>query len=110
MIGNGIGKRIKAILTELAFAAPLDVAERFSIADLFPKARRCGVYALEFKNGDYYVGRSVDVVRRFGGHRASKDDIISIAFKVVPRGQIAGAEKETIRRLEREGARLRNID
>ena len=110
MTGDSTGKSIEAILTELGFSAPLDVAERFSIADLFPRARRCGVYALAFKNGEYYVGRSVDVVQRFGHHRKSKDDIVSIAFKIVPKDQIAQAEKETIRRLEREGARLRNID
>lgn len=45
-----------------------DVRELESVAPLF-REERCGIYILEFSNGDRYVGQAKDVTRRFAQHR-----------------------------------------
>jgi hypothetical protein len=43
--------------------------------------RRCGVYVLDFRNGDFYVGQATDVVRRHAQHCRNHQDITAIRFR-----------------------------
>lgn len=90
-----------------------DVRELESVAPLF-REERCGIYILEFSNGDRYVGQAKDVTRRFaqhrhgGKHHPSWPDIVSLEFSAVPDRDLNEAEKATIQRQRTLGHRLRN--
>lgn len=43
----------------------------------------CGIYTLEFKGGDRYVGQTVDLTSRLAYHRRRWTDIRLFAFKGV---------------------------
>jgi hypothetical protein len=81
-----------------------------SIAGQFSKNNRCGIYILHFENGQYYVGLTVDVVRRYAEHRITHSDIEYISFKEVPENRLAEVEKETVYKLENLNKNLRNIN
>lgn len=105
------GTMLEAPWSRLAgegFAAPLSVGGRTSLADLFPKSRRCGIYVLGFADGCYYAGKSVDVVKRFAQHRAYHADIECIAFRRCGKRELSDCESHTIRMLEESGHHLRN--
>jgi hypothetical protein len=97
------------ITGDLGFGPYAFVRDRISVADLFKPNRRCGLYALHFANGDGYVGKSVDVVRRFVGHRQNHDDIVEIAFRLVPAPDQDREERAAIAACEVAAVRLRNI-
>lgn len=99
---------IDEILTATGFPNSPQVQGRSSVADLF-RRRRCGIYVLHFSNGDYYVGQTVNVVRRFAQHRHNHDDIQKISFKQVHKKQLDDEERSTVYVLENGGFRLRNI-
>ncbi|NIK61477.1 GIY-YIG nuclease family protein [Kribbella shirazensis] len=80
-----------------------------SVAHLFPKAQRCGVYILEFGNGERYVGQAVDVVRRFGNHRRIFGDIVVIEFAPCRRAELSDLERRMIQQQRARGYELRNI-
>jgi predicted GIY-YIG superfamily endonuclease len=80
-----------------------------SIAGEFTKNNRCGIYILHFSNGEYYVGLTVDVVRRYAEHRVNHPDIDYISFKEVAKSRLAEVEKETVYRLENLKKTLRNV-
>lgn len=90
-----------------------DVHEIDSIAPIF-RTGRCGVYILEFKNGDRYVGQALDVVRRFaqhvhgGKHHDPWPDIVSLQFLEVEAERLSEIEKKTISAQRAQGFRLRN--
>jgi hypothetical protein len=86
-----------------------DVGNLYTIAHLFPKAGRCGIYVLEFANGERYVGQSLDLVRRFGDHRRRVGDIASIQFLQCRRESLDELELQTIRQQRANGRTLRNI-
>ncbi|MBL8154086.1 MAG: hypothetical protein JNM70_07875, partial [Anaerolineae bacterium] len=94
-------------LAELGFNAPKIVEGRTSVAELFGK-RRCGVYVLHFANGEHYVGKSVNVVRRYMEHRHFFRDIHALSFKPVARENAVSEEKTVTHDLEIHGTRLRN--
>ncbi len=81
---------IDDILQAHGFSEPYHVEGRSSIADIFSKNERCGIYVLHFVSGDkgkYYVGQATNVVRRFADHLRNPDrsDIEKISFKTLPR-------------------------
>ena len=86
------------------------------IGPLINKARRRGIYILEFTNGEYYVGQAKNVVTRFAQHRHGHtnhnepwDDIDAVQFAFVPKSiNLNIAEAHEIRRLRDEGLQLRN--
>lgn len=96
------------LLANLGFPKAHPVAERSSIVDLFRK-RRCGIYALEFANGEAYVGKSRDVTRRFLQHKATYPDLIALWFRTLPKEELDEREQAAIRSLEASGLKLRNI-
>lgn len=97
-----------SILVAHGFSTPISIGGRASLADLFPKSRRCGIYVLGFADGCYYAGKSIDVVKRFAQHRSHHGDIESIAFRRCGKRELPARETETIRLLETNGVALRN--
>lgn len=51
-----------------------DVTNRMSIMNLFPSNDRCGIYVLYFKNGEYYIGKSLDIAVRYTQHSKTHKD------------------------------------
>jgi predicted GIY-YIG superfamily endonuclease len=97
-------------LSELGFAKSRRIEGRSSVADIYPaKLNRCGIYVLHFSNGEYYVGQTVDIVRRFAQHSHTHKDIESISFKKVARKHLNIEEENAVRHLETAQLRLRNI-
>lgn len=92
-----------------------DVSELTSISALIPAQRR-GIYVLEFCNGEYYVGQSQNIVRRFAQHRHGNtnhaeawDDIKKLWFMPVPETlNLTEIEITEIRRFRKLGKPLRN--
>lgn len=82
-----------------------------SLPAIFPiELSRCGIYVLEFKNGECYVGQTVDIFSRFSAHsRRWPDDIIALRFAPTIREDLDKAESDTIARLESSNCRLRNM-
>ena len=102
---------IRGTLARLGFSyISMDVAGRYSIADLFPnKSQRCGIYVLHFEDGEFYVGQSIDVVKRHAQHVKTYDDISRFSFMRVSRANLNAEEIRTVRALEALGEHLRNI-
>jgi hypothetical protein len=102
---------VASMLKRLGFRNPVDAPATGSIAPEFrSKSRRCGVYVLHFANGDYYVGQTIDITRRFPQHRARHGDISKVSFCPLGRRSLDLNEAQLIRLLETAGFSLRNID
>jgi hypothetical protein len=97
------------LLAGQAFPRPELVTGRSSIADLYHLGQRCGIYVLLFGNDQAYIGKSLDVVRRYAEHVRVHDDIESISFRPTRPEELDLSEQEMIRLVERSGHRLRNI-
>lgn len=82
-----------------------------TVAHLFPVSRgRRGIYRLRFDDGTGYVGRTVDVVRRFGAHRRLNPDLVALEFApATARADLGALELDEIRAERARGARLRNV-
>ncbi len=91
------------------FSQPHHVQGRDSIADLFPSGKRCGLYILQFSDGEIYAGQALDVTRRYVQHRKVHCDIEKIKFRRVAKKNLNEEERALIWMLEHEGYRLRNI-
>lgn len=91
------------------FSAPHHVQGRASIADLFPSGKRCGLYILQFSDGEIYAGQALDVTRRYVQHRKVHCDIEKISFKRVAKKKLNEEERTLIWQLEYGGYYLRNI-
>lgn len=100
---------MKSEFSDIGFEKLIYSKNRISLAECFSKNNRCGIYILQFENGDFYVGQAVDVVRRFAQHRKQNSDIAYISFKEVARELLAKIERETIFNLENRQKVLRNI-
>ena len=91
---------ILALLKTKGFTRSFNVETRRSIADLFKKNDRCGIYVLHFSDDVYYVGQAVDVVRRFVQHKKTYDDIVMLYFKDVSRTNLDEVEVEILGTVE----------
>ena len=81
-----------------------------SLASIAPGlVDRCGIYVLEFADGAEYVGQTVTVVARFRGHQHNFGDIVAIRFAPCPVGDLDRREIEIMKREERAGKDLRNV-
>ncbi|MBR4662780.1 MAG: hypothetical protein IKO93_02800, partial [Lentisphaeria bacterium] len=99
----------KQTYMKLGFPEMIDVSGRVSIADLYRSSRkRTGIYLLQFPDGDYYVGQSVDVVRRFSEHVKGKGPISGFSFFAVPKHELDQQEHRCITLLEQK-CNLKNI-
>jgi hypothetical protein len=97
------------ILKGLGFPPSQQIQERASIADLFKPGKRCGVYVLHCANAEYYIGKAIDVVKRYAQHRLVHSDIVDISFRSCAPDRLGDVEYETIERMESLGSKLRNI-
>lgn len=82
-------------------------------SDLAPSAvlslkSECGIYVLEFANGEQYVGQTIHFPIRLAKHRRTYPDIIAINFAEVPAPDLNMAEYGEIQRRRRSGILLRN--
>ena len=101
---------LEKVTRSLGYVESWLVEGRTSVADLFPPKKRCGVYILEFTNGEVYGGRAVDVTRRYVQHRQTHADIRRLHFLEVPECDQSRFEPEVIRALEASGLPTRNIE
>lgn len=95
-------------LEDYGFCQPLNVAGRYSIADLFPEKMRSGIYVLSFADGAYYAGRTRNIVARYAAHNKTHGDIQSLTFKQLSEKDQNAFERMIIHLLERQGVNLRN--
>lgn len=91
------------------FSQPQYVEGRTSIADLFTPGKRCGLYILQFSDGEVYAGQALDVTRRYVQHRKVHFDIEKISFKRLAKKHLNDEERALIWKLEGDGYLLRNI-
>ncbi|MGV0352991.1 GIY-YIG nuclease family protein [uncultured Corynebacterium sp.] len=82
-------------------------------SDLAPSAvltlkNECGIYVLEFANGEQYVGQTIHFPTRLAKHRRTYPDIIAINFSEVAAPDLNMAEYGEIQRRRRSGILLRN--
>lgn len=84
-----------------------------TVAPLFAEDERCGIYVLEFANGERYVGQAKNVVSRYSQHRHGSGqhepwgDITAIQFLQVPESDLNATEIATIQN-HATRAKLRN--
>lgn len=101
---------LETILIDLGFPEiSYDVIAHSDMGGLIPIGERCGIYVLQFANGELYAGLSINVVKRYLQHLKSYDDIVRINFKCVPPDKLKREEKRIIQSLEKAGFHLRNI-
>ncbi|WOQ15999.1 GIY-YIG nuclease family protein [Raineyella sp. W15-4] len=71
----------------------------------------CGIYVLEFADGEEYVGQTVHLLSRFSAHRRRwPGEIVAVRFREVAPELLDDAERDVVALLVRDGARLRNVD
>lgn len=63
---------------------------------IFLEPQMCGIYILEFANGERYVGKTVHLPTRFGDHRRTWDDIVAVNFAAVLPEHLDQAERAWI--------------
>lgn len=96
-------------LATLGFPELTPVSSLLSIAHLFGTSRnRCGVYFLAFCSELFYIGQSVDVVKRFAQHRRVHDDIVGFSFIPLPKSKLDNVERAMIFQVESLGFRITN--
>lgn len=100
---------INSVLQDLQFDVTHYVENRASIADLFKPDKRCGIYILHFVSGEYYVGQTVDVTRRYVQHSKNHSDIRQISFQETKLNSLNDVERKAIGIFERQGFPIRNI-
>lgn len=61
----------------------------------------CGIYTLEFKEGDRYVGQTVDLTSRIASHRRRWTDIVAVAFFECGPEELNELERTLITQTER---------
>lgn len=82
-----------------------------SLSALIGDIDRCGIYVLEFSDGELYVGQTVSLLSRFAHHRRHwPDEIRALRFAPVNPESLDRAERDVVARLAATGSRLRNVD
>src|SRR5699024_4413854 len=80
-----------------------DITGLSTVAPLFAEHERCGIYILEFADGERYVGQAKNVVNRYSQHRHGSgqhepwEDTVAIRFLQVPESDLNKVEVKTIR-------------
>ena len=95
---------------ELGFENLIDTRNRKSVADIFNVNNSCGIYILYFDNEEYYVGQTINFVKRFTQHRAKYRDIIYVSFKEIGLENLTEVERTTVHEFELLKKKLRNIN
>ncbi|WP_129588018.1 GIY-YIG nuclease family protein [Rathayibacter oskolensis] len=85
------------------------MSEAGSAAALFlGRKTLCGIYVLEFENGQRYVGQTRNIVSRYATHRRHHGDVVALSFAPCPPELLDECEVEEIRRQEAAHS-LRNL-
>lgn len=72
---------------------------------------RRGIYVLEFRDGELYVGQTVSLLARVATHaRTWPGEIVAVRFAALETGDMDAAERDVVARLVQAGSRLRNVD
>jgi hypothetical protein len=96
------------LLPALAYTR-YDMSEAGSAASLFlGRTSLCGIYVLEFENGQRYVGQTTNIVSRYATHRRHHGDVVAFSFAPCSREHLDRSEIAEIRRQESEHS-LRNL-
>ncbi|MCJ1701440.1 GIY-YIG nuclease family protein [Rathayibacter festucae] len=86
-----------------------DMSEAGSAATIFTdRTLLCGIYVLEFENGQRYVGQTRNIVSRYATHRRHHGDVIALSFASCRQADLDDYEVLEIRRQE-ASHRLRNL-
>ncbi|WP_270407498.1 GIY-YIG nuclease family protein [Brachybacterium paraconglomeratum] len=62
----------------------------------------CGIYTLEFDDGERYVGQTIDLVSRLSSHRRRWNDIIAVSFVECGAEELNDLERAMISDAERQ--------
>ncbi|TDX77568.1 hypothetical protein EDF35_3084 [Rathayibacter sp. PhB151] len=96
------------LLAPLSFTR-YDMSEAGSAATIFTdRTLLCGIYVLEFDNGQRYVGQTRNIVSRYATHRRHHGDVIALNFASCRQADLDHYEVLEIRRQE-ASHRLRNL-
>jgi hypothetical protein len=88
-----------------------EVTDGNSMSAILPvHLSRCGIYVLEFANGEEYVGQTVRLLSRIASHRRRWPDLVAVRFTRVPRDRLTEIESALIVDRRDAGVVLRNID
>jgi len=101
--------KLYRIIISDGFTPPYYVERCTNIKDFLPGSSKTGIYILHFSDETKYVGKSKEISRRFRQHSNNFSDIIAINFKEVPSDELDIAEEKTIKLLEKNKVKLRNI-
>lgn len=94
------GPQSRAAVEREGFDRSWEVRTISSLAEVIAPDERCGIYLLAFTSGDWYVGKAVDVARRFLEHRRNFGDIDRVFFKRVEPDDLRREELRLIGLLE----------
>ncbi len=102
-------EKVKKILSQHKFADFKLVKGRSSIADLYKKNERCGIYVFRIENGEYYVGQSIDCVKRFSQHIYTDiPDAQEFTCNAYDKDTLDAVEISLISEFRENGLKLRN--
>lgn len=85
------------------------LADASTVAPLFVEGERCGIYVLEFTDGERYVDQAKNVVNRYSQHchgsgqHEPLEDVIAIRFLPVPKSELDKVELATTHEQTRAG-------
>lgn len=102
-------KNISILLKERGFSLPLYIKGCCDINHFFENTNKVGIYILHFSDDTKYVGKSIDILKRFKQHNLNYNDIDAISFKPVTINKLDEVEQKTIAFLESNNIQLRNI-
>lgn len=93
----------------LNFPKPFITKDLWSIANFFKKSEsRCGIYMFSLPYDLFYIGQSIDVVKRFAQHKRSHPVIYAFSFLPTPPCNLDKIEQQLILEAQRKEISLAN--
>lgn len=87
-----------------------DMSDAGSAASLFVSAASvCGIYVLEFADGQRYVGQTTNITKRYATHRRRHGDVVAFSFASCPPDALDEHERAQVR-VEETRHSLRNLN
>ena len=97
-------------LVRIGFPEPVEIGHLRTVAHLFGTRKlRSGVYALLLPGDRVYIGKAIDLVRRFAQHRLAHEVIDGYTFLRAPALEMDATERACIAAAERLGLWLANV-
>ena len=100
---------LNKLLLSNGFTPPFYVEGCNNIREFLPDSTKTGIYVLHFRDETVYVGKSKEISRRFNQHSNNFTDIVAISFKEVDYENLDFVERDTVKLLEKNKVKLRNI-